>query len=182
MILKLILNILSYLISGSRSHRVLFIFTRASILGVSSTVLLTNFIQLFCKCINLLFCFNIIYVFHFLNTFIRTASTIERKILRCEYTFDANVWRTVSKRAKRFIASLLEGNVSKRLSAREANASTWIQSKSFALETSDKQNEFMAKVQDKILSNAEKREDSLFVQRIGKFHCVSFSCVNTIVP
>lgn len=107
------------------------------------------------------------YLFSHEHPFWGTASTIERKILRCEYTFDANVWRTVSKRAKKFIASLLEGNVRKRLSAREANASAWIQSKSFALETSDKQNEFMAKVQDKILTTTAKRENSLFIQRIA---------------
>lgn len=45
---------------------------------------------------------------------------ITEKVKKGEYSFDKNVWRSISDEAKDFISKLLEKNVDKRLSADEA--------------------------------------------------------------
>lgn len=51
---------------------------------------------------------------------------ITEKVKKGDYSFDKNVWRSISAECKDFISKLLEKNVDKRLSADEALEHPWI--------------------------------------------------------
>lgn len=135
------------------------------------------------------------YMFSHEYPFWGSKSKIEAKIKKCEYSFNANIWKTVSKSAKKFIAGLLEIDVDKRFTARDANNSEWIKSKMFSsatppsfrkrgerrnsmnsvasmssmfsMNSTNSQRDFMAKVQDKIIEITEEEKSSTLIKRVA---------------
>jgi len=49
------------------------------------------------------------------------------QIMKCDYNFDAPVWKSISEDAKKFIAQLIETDPEERLTAVKANDTSWLQ-------------------------------------------------------
>lgn len=92
----------------------------------------------------------------------KTRAQTKAKIMKCQYNFDAEEWKSISAVAKDFVSSLIVFEPTDRLSAKQAVEHSWLKNNAAAnTETSaefKRQNSLMKHVHDRILGYGSMSE------------------------